>query len=135
MKKIKKNNKPVTKISPKELKFWLRGILEFQSDEWIPNKEQWDSIKAKIFALEEELIAEQYNSLPNSLPPPRIAQPVMNQMRPQELSSSSGETGGVGLANNATETFQKHSAVVHLPQNFTNNEFAGIKYHAPNPFE
>lgn len=52
----KKKTKAVEDTSPissKELKFWLKGILEFQSDDWIPNAEQWDSIKNKIFNLED----------------------------------------------------------------------------------
>ena len=45
-KQIKLENRPIT---TQELKFWLHGILEFQSDSWIPNKEQWEAIKNKIF--------------------------------------------------------------------------------------
>lgn len=56
----KKKLKPVTSkptpISPKELKFWLMGILEFQSDDWVPNEQQWANIKDKIFNLTEEKI-------------------------------------------------------------------------------
>lgn len=43
-------------ISAKELKFWLDGILEFQTSDWIPSKEQWNTIKDKIFSLEDENI-------------------------------------------------------------------------------
>jgi hypothetical protein len=40
-------------VNAKEIKAWLRGILEFQPAGWAPNAEQWDSIKERIFMLEE----------------------------------------------------------------------------------
>lgn len=49
----KKINKINEKVNAKELKDWLRGILEFQANTWAPNATQWTTIKDKIFALEE----------------------------------------------------------------------------------
>ncbi len=44
------------KVTPKELKDWLKGILEFQNASWSPNTEQWDTIKEKIFSLDDETV-------------------------------------------------------------------------------
>lgn len=52
-KKKMKAQTSARQISPKELKFWLEGILEFQDENWIPNREQWKNIQEKIFNLQE----------------------------------------------------------------------------------
>lgn len=49
----KKINKINEKVNAKELKDWLLGVLEFQTDTWSPNPAQWRTIKDKIFSLEE----------------------------------------------------------------------------------
>lgn len=49
-KKSSGNSKPLT---AKELKHWLQGILEFQKNDWNPDKVQWETIKEKIFNLQE----------------------------------------------------------------------------------
>lgn len=48
----KKVVKPKT-ISVRDMKAWLNGILEFQTDEWVPDRNQWLTIKEKIFSLDE----------------------------------------------------------------------------------
>ena len=54
MAKKKMKAQPISRaISAKELKFWLEGILEFQDDNWVPNREQWKNIQDKIFNLQE----------------------------------------------------------------------------------
>jgi hypothetical protein len=40
------------KITVKEFKDWLGGVLDFQDENWIPNKEQWEKILNKINQLE-----------------------------------------------------------------------------------
>lgn len=49
-----KKKKNLTKTSTRELKYWLSGILEFQPVDWIPSKEQWKTIREKIFSLEDD---------------------------------------------------------------------------------
>lgn len=51
------------KLTVTELKFWLSGILEFQTNEWIPNKNQWETIKNKIFELEEQQVVIQHSNV------------------------------------------------------------------------
>ena len=78
-KKLKdKVTKPQT---VKELKAWLYGILEFQDDKWIPNEQQWKSIKEKLFNLKEDVEIIQYsgNNLPN-IPPHNTDISRSNQM-------------------------------------------------------
>ena len=59
-KKVKKEYTNDT-VSVKQIKDWLRGILEFQKEDWSPNPEQWETIKNKIFNLDEtETIQQQY---------------------------------------------------------------------------
>lgn len=41
-------------ITVSYLKSWLSGVLDFQDDDWVPNKEQWEKILGKIFMLTEE---------------------------------------------------------------------------------
>jgi hypothetical protein len=53
MAKKMKAQKTIRAITPKELKFWLEGILEFQTKDWIPNAEQWKAIQEKIFNLDD----------------------------------------------------------------------------------
>lgn len=48
-----KKHKQVKKQKPKkrtldEFKHWLSGLSEFQDDDWVPNVDQWEYIKASI---------------------------------------------------------------------------------------
>jgi len=38
----------------KEFKAWLQGVEELQADNWSPNREQWQLIRAKIDGIVEE---------------------------------------------------------------------------------
>lgn len=53
---MKKNKKNTTKIKVRDFKMWLSGFLDFQGEEWVPNKEQWALIKSKLELLEDEAI-------------------------------------------------------------------------------
>lgn len=46
----KKSNNNLTLT---EFKAWIKGIQEFQSDDWVPSRQQWKAIVEKIMALEE----------------------------------------------------------------------------------
>lgn len=46
--------KQKAKLTIKEFQTWLEGIMEFQSSDWSPNKEQWDSIYDRIMNLKQE---------------------------------------------------------------------------------
>jgi hypothetical protein len=48
-----KKTKSNEKIKVRDFKMWLSGFLEFQTDDWVPNKLQWDLIKNKLNNLEE----------------------------------------------------------------------------------
>lgn len=37
-----------------EMQYWLQGILEFGGDGWVPNADQWETIKEKIMTLVED---------------------------------------------------------------------------------
>ena len=41
------------KISVSEFKSWLSGVLDFQTDDWTPDKTQWEKILAKIEQLDD----------------------------------------------------------------------------------
>lgn len=53
-----RTNKPVKAQTVKEFKAWLSGILEFQSDDWSPNAEQWRTIQERISLLQDEVVVE-----------------------------------------------------------------------------
>lgn len=67
--------KTTKKITVKEIKFWLEGITEFQSPDWVPNAEQWNTVKEKIMSLQEEPSAP-VSSLTASTPVARGAAPA-----------------------------------------------------------
>lgn len=48
--------KSKNEISVSEFKSWISGIEDMQEDDWVPNKVQWDKIKAKIDLLSEDLV-------------------------------------------------------------------------------
>lgn len=85
-----KNNKVVKRIKkPKikartleEFKNWLEGLSEFQTDDWIPNCEQWETIKASIYAIREE----EYYDEPQPQP---IQQTQLNVQQTQYPTSTS----------------------------------------------
>jgi hypothetical protein len=49
-----KKTKLAKNMTISQFKAWLQGIVEFQQAEWVPNKEQWDTIYQKIQTLEDE---------------------------------------------------------------------------------
>jgi len=49
-----KKTKTKAKLTIKEFQTWLEGIMEFQSDDWSPNKEQWNAIYDRIMNLKQE---------------------------------------------------------------------------------
>ncbi len=51
---MKNTKKPAKKIKVRDFKMWLSGFLEFQGDDWVPSKEQWNLIKSKLEHLEDE---------------------------------------------------------------------------------
>ena len=46
--------KTKSKLTVQEFQTWLQGIMEFQSPDWSPNKEQWEAIYDKIMNLKAE---------------------------------------------------------------------------------
>lgn len=91
MKNKKVNKLEQKKVSVKELKYWLRGILEFQDANWVPNKEQWNNILNKIFNLDELEIHEN-NFIKESTP---SESPNQNFNRNISQSENVAPIGGV----------------------------------------
>lgn len=56
--------KSKNEISVSEFKSWISGIEDMQEDDWVPNKTQWDKIKAKIELLSDDFV----ESLPTEQP-------------------------------------------------------------------
>jgi len=55
--KPRKQRKAKSKLKPRtleEFKNWLEGLEEFQDEGWIPNAEQWGTIKGSIYLIKEE---------------------------------------------------------------------------------
>lgn len=60
----KKNQK---KFTVAEFKTWLEGIMQFQNDDWSPNREQWDEIYSKIMNLKEPVNKEKMGLNANAI--------------------------------------------------------------------
>lgn len=45
-----------------EIKYWLQGIIEFQDSDWVPNAEQWETVKDKIMSLVDSEVPKVVNS-------------------------------------------------------------------------
>ena len=75
-----KSTKPIT---VQEIKFWLSGILEFQDEGWLPNREQWENIKEKIMSLDETI--------------KEVKVPMQNVLPQQSMQ---GQTNAVYYENN-----------------------------------
>ena len=73
-KKSRKSRKQKTKLKARtleEFKNWLEGLEEFQNDGWIPNAEQWETIKGSIYLIKEEEYYDEpvtYSSAPAPAP-------------------------------------------------------------------
>ena len=61
-----------TRVSVREFKNWLSGVLDFQPDDWVPNAEQWGKIRNKIDQLDETVDINQQ--------PVQATQPVQAEM-------------------------------------------------------
>lgn len=134
-------------ITAKELKFWLKGILEFQQSDWVPNKDQWTNIKEKIFNLEDSTPSEVVEvpisyrtALPKLEPlpplPPQGRLPSPEPMHDTNLLSSlMNEQGGTAPA---VGNFPRHDGIVRLPQTHQNYQTGIVdtsKRHVDREFE
>jgi hypothetical protein len=74
--------KSKTEISVSEFKSWISGIEDMQEDDWVPNKAQWDKIKAKIELLTEDVVENtiEQNVLPSY--PQQYHQPIQQYQPP-----------------------------------------------------
>lgn len=91
-------SKPKKAITIKEIKFWLEGISEFQDAGWVPNSEQWRTIKDKIMSLKEEPVSQfVHNHTNNFTPQPQpVSRPLVDvePTEPSLLRSHSHESDG-----------------------------------------
>lgn len=55
------------KFTVPEFKTWLEGIMQFQDDDWSPNREQWEEIYEKIMNLKEPVSREKMALTENAL--------------------------------------------------------------------
>lgn len=51
-------SKKAKKFTVPEFKTWLEGIMQFQNEDWSPNREQWEEIYSKIMDLKEPVNKE-----------------------------------------------------------------------------
>ena len=73
--KTKKKQQP-EEMTISEFKIWIKGIEAFQGDDWIPNKEQWELIKATIDMIDETAPEVEYATPPQ---PAHYQQPQVSQ--------------------------------------------------------
>lgn len=59
-----------------EFKNWLEGLSEFQPENWIPSKDQWEHIKTSIAAIREPIIVTSEISHDDIIQPTVYAAPV-----------------------------------------------------------
>lgn len=55
------------KFTVPEFKTWLEGIMQFQDDNWSPNRDQWDEIYEKIMNLKEPVNKEKMSLTDSAL--------------------------------------------------------------------
>lgn len=53
---MKKVSKKTNAITVSDFKSWMAGVEDMQETGWVPNKVQWDRIKAKISLLSEDVV-------------------------------------------------------------------------------
>ena len=113
MKKVNKKNK----ISVRDFQNWVNGILEFQTNEWTPSKDQWKTILAKINLLEDaEVIPETVND---------VAQNV-KQLTKQQSTPNNNQYNNVGY----TQAHEDDGSVL-----LTQDQIRSIPHPQPRLFE
>lgn len=72
-------------LSISEFKSWISGIEEMSGDDWHPNKQQWDKIRAKIELLSETV--EDDTTVNNSTVQSfqQYQQPIQQFVQPQQF--------------------------------------------------
>lgn len=107
--RAKKNStKSITPMSVQEFKMWIKGLSEFQDDNWSPNKSQWEHIRSLIDGLNETQIVQQAHRAQTAIKQPmapqgetavlsdaphqNIAQPVQQRF----LSTAGNRAAGTG---------------------------------------
>jgi len=80
-KKPRKQRKVKSKLKARtleEFKNWLEGLEEFQDEGWIPNAEQWGTIKGSIYLIKEEYYEETVAYQQPTVYPQPVQQPITN---------------------------------------------------------
>jgi hypothetical protein len=79
--------KSKNEISVSEFKSWISGIEDMQEDDWVPNKTQWDKIKAKIELLSDDIVE---TTVDHATPAyPQYQQPVQQYHQPMPIYQQS----------------------------------------------
>jgi hypothetical protein len=52
-------NNEIKQMTVQEFKYWLSGVEEMQSDDWSPDKRQWDRIREKIDSIVSNTVVTQ----------------------------------------------------------------------------
>lgn len=97
-----------SRLNVQEFQTWLQGIMEFQSDEWAPNAQQWAAIYDKIMNLKTDETVSTSNISASSMR--KIEELVESSVRDnlQNLNFNAAPAGGA--ANNPPHRPQ------HAPQ-------------------
>lgn len=86
---MKKVSKKSNSITVSDFKSWMAGVEDMQESGWVPNKTQWDRIKAKIALLSEDIVERNelvYES-PNPVMQQQYAQPMPSlQYAPEQFA-------------------------------------------------
>lgn len=86
------NRKRTKKVTPSELKAYLKGALEFHDDDWTPNHTEWKRICDMIMNLKDEPPAPKNNAAGGqgqAPPQPQSAQPAPAPQQPAQPSPES----------------------------------------------
>ena len=86
---MKKVSKKSNSITVSDFKSWMAGVEDMQESGWVPNKTQWDRIKAKIALLSEDAVDrnELVYEAPNHVMQQPYVQPMQNiQYAPEQFA-------------------------------------------------
>ena len=94
--KKKNSNKSITPMSVQEFKMWIKGLSDFQDDNWSPNKSQWEHIRLLIDSLSDNVVVSR---------PQQQAQPMIRQPAGPAMGETVGEANNYASAQPVQQRF------------------------------
>jgi hypothetical protein len=82
------NMEEIPKITVNDFKNWIKGVIEMQDDDWVPDAKQWNKILTKIYEIDNGPIAPTRPPIAYQQPAGPVYREPQQFIQPQPMAST-----------------------------------------------